>query len=250
VTLKAPDPGLSRAAVEFLTVIREDGPIVKYHGQTILFKDGSLTVEPGIRVKNPAIHLNEPLDIVFATRANDVAVYANGEFFTSFGTDAPTSLIFVRSDWSNTLQGLVTFDRPVSPGQIKRNAAAAADFVHGFASGPPGATVDLQLSDFTPVPDPVRIKPYRNALLAEEYRVVDIVDAGSTSLKVGDTVRVFQYGVLDGKTTAVKDLKTGARVRLKIELMTAAAPGVQHEYQLDNLSATSLDPYYVEVTES
>jgi hypothetical protein len=246
-TLQKPD-STDRAAVEFLITLREDGPIVKYGSRTVIFKDGTLQIDPeGARAPVPTAKIGQPLDLTFVTRFNDVAVYANGIYFTTFGTDAPTKLTYLNKDWQSTLSGLVTFARPLSPGQIERNSKAAMDFVRGFASGPPLATLDLELGVFTPVPEPSRIKPYRNALLAQEYKVLDVVDGGSTSIRTGQTLRVFRFGVWDGKKTTVKDLKTGDHVRLKIEPMKVASAGIQNEYQLDTLD-TSYDPYYVEVT--
>jgi|GEM_PF-4904311 len=250
VNLKKPDTN-ARVAIEFLAVVREDGAVFSYGGQKISFTAGKLELADGPFVPMPGAKLGVPLDVVFVTRFNDVAIYANGEFYTSFAPTTATKISFVAK---TPLQGLVTFDHALSPMQVKRDAVAGHDFVQGFhtetapAEGAPTdgkhTVLELQLKAFTPVPDPSRIKPYRNALLAQEYQVISVVQPGPTSLKAGDLVRVFRYGVWDGKQTKIKDQKSGDRVRLKIEPLSAD-PVLEREYQLDTLD-TSYGPYYVE----
>lgn len=246
-SLKTPEPN-NRAAVEFLTRVRENGPVVKFGAQTISFEDGHLSLTDGPFVPMPAAKPEEPLDLVFVTRYNDVAVYTNGAMFTSFPATAPTRITFLRKDWKTSLVGLVTYANALSPGQIKRNAVAADQFAKGMIAASSFMTLDLQLGAFTPVPDPAKIKPYRNALLAQEYKVVRVVMAGAEPVKPGDTVRVFRYGVLDGQKTAVKDLKAGDHVRIRIDLLSAH-PALEREYQLDSLD-TSYGETYVEIPDS
>jgi len=245
VSIKAPDP-TKRAAVELLARVREDGPVVKFGTQTIGFESGHISLSDGPFVPMPGVKPEEPLDIVFVTRYNDVAIYVNGEMFTSHPAAEPTKITYLRKDWSTSLQGFVTYVNPLSPTQIKRNAVAAAQFAKGEISTSGGSMVlEAELDAFTPVPDPARIKPYRNALLAQEYKVLRVVEPGVGGVKPGDTVRVFRYGVLDGQRTAMKNLKAGDRVRIKIDLLSAY-PALEREYQLDSLD-TTFGATYVEV---
>jgi len=105
--------------------------------------------------------------------------------------------------------------------------------------------LDAKLKTTTPVPDPQRILPYRNALLAQDYTIVAITKGYKKELKVGGNLRVYRYGVLNGEKTSLKDLKPGAVAHMTVQLLELD-PKLKREYQLNDLD-TVFTSDFVEV---
>jgi hypothetical protein len=139
-----------------------------------------------------------------------------------------------------------TYNRALTPAEIAKNATAGIRFIQDQLPDTKTVTLDLKLTALTEVPDPARMKPYRSALVAQEYTVTGIVAGHQKGLKPGAKVRIFRYGVFDGKKTDVQNQKKGDSARITVELLSAD-PVMSREYQLDDLDTDASTTYYVEL---
>lgn len=112
----------------------------------------------------------------------------------------------------------------------------------------PAATVtaDLELLATTPVPAAVKIRPYRSALVAQEYKVKAIVKGQDSDVKVGEKIRVLRWGLIETKPTKIAKAKKGDKVRITFKKL-AGWLQMEREFQVDNLESDLAVTYFVEV---
>ena len=106
-------------------------------------------------------------------------------------------------------------------------------------------TVDLELIAMTKAPVPASIKPYRNALIAQEYKVKTVVKGKDADIKAGEKIRVLRWGILSGKLTSVAKAKKGDKIRLTIKRL-AGWVDMEREYQVDTLESDLAMTYFVD----
>lgn len=107
-------------------------------------------------------------------------------------------------------------------------------------------TADLKLLATSKVPLAARIKPYRNALVAQEYLVLKVIKGKALDFKPNTKIRVFRWGVLDEKPTAVGKAKKGDKLRLTVSPLNGWTQ-MEREFQVDELDGDLSITYYVEV---
>lgn len=108
-------------------------------------------------------------------------------------------------------------------------------------------TVSAVITAVTPVPDPNRVKPYLNVLIAQEWRVKSITGGKVDGVKPGTVIRVLRWGILNGKVVPViKNNKVKDAVKAKLG-MFSDYPKLSREYQVDTLPENYTAPVLLEV---
>lgn len=211
---------------------------------TLRFTKGGLSLDDGRAIPSPTAAPGYPLDLAVTKSNKDVKIYANGQLFTTLKLKSPT-LRFETGELGGQTIAIASYARALTPQEIKKNADAGLKLASMLPDSEQ-ATLDLKLSAFTEVPDPNRIKPYRNALIAQEYTLTGFIDGHIKGLKQGSKVRVFRYGVLDGKKTDVDKQVKGSPAKLTVQLFSKDA-ALSREYQIDDLDTDTSATYYVEI---
>jgi hypothetical protein len=119
---------------------------------------------------------------------------------------------FANNAWRGTFEYVATYNRFIEESEAAKNAAAVAA---ELAQRKPLPQIEVQatLIAKSKIPDPNQIRPYRNALIVNEYSV-DKVLKGTYA---GKTIRVAQWGMLDLKPTPLAAQEPGASVKLVLE---------------------------------
>ncbi|MEK7996315.1 MAG: hypothetical protein AAB403_21155, partial [Planctomycetota bacterium] len=99
------------------------------------------------------------------------------------------------------------------------------------------ALVNARLTELTVPPDPVRIEPYRQALVAHVYEVEEVLQ-GQVS---GTRVLVAMWGIRDGQVLPL-GRKEGDRLELAIEPMSAH-PELRSQRCIESTTDLDLDKY-------
>lgn len=108
-------------------------------------------------------------------------------------------------------------------------------------------SVTATITAVTPVPDPARVKPYLNVLIAQEWKVKTVKGGKIDGVKPGAIIRVLRWGILNGKQVpAIKNSKAKATVAAKLSLFSDY-PNLSREYQVDTLPENYTAPVMLEV---
>ncbi|AIE85136.1 LamG-like jellyroll fold domain-containing protein [Fimbriimonas ginsengisoli] len=108
-------------------------------------------------------------------------------------------------------------------------------------------TVEAELVGVTAVPAPDTIKPYVDALIVDEYKVVSVTSGHIRNADAGKSIRVAHWGIVAGKKTAVADYAKGDKRTLILEKF-ADHPAVEHQYTINDLPDDFAMPYLLDVT--
>lgn len=104
------------------------------------------------------------------------------------------------------------------------------------------ATIQAQLVNFTPVPAPNDVLPYKHALITQEYKVVSVVKGNLEGVTPGAIIRVARWGIIGGKKTEVANQKKGDTVTLTVGMFDKY-PEVATEFTVDKLPENFDAPY-------
>lgn len=120
--------------------------------------------------------------------------------------------------WLGRMRNMGLYARVLPPEEVQANYAAAQVAMKNL----PQITVKAKLVAVTPVPTPESIAPYTEALVANDYQVQEIVKnsadwKGLATIAAGKTIRVYQWGIVQKKKTAIADLKAGEVRELTLE---------------------------------
>ncbi|MHB1463084.1 MAG: hypothetical protein ACYC1M_17470 [Armatimonadota bacterium] len=108
-------------------------------------------------------------------------------------------------------------------------------------------TVTATITAVTPVPDPNRVKPYLNVLVAQEWRVKAVKGGKIDGVKPGAVIRVLRWGILNGKIVpAIKKNKAKDTITAKLAPFSDY-PNLSREYQVDTLPENYTAPVLLEV---
>ena len=114
--------------------------------------------------------------------------------------------------WPGGIEGVALYARYLDAGEVGQNYAAfAAKFQTRKVV--PRVEVQATLLAITETPRPIEIAPYREALVVYEYEVEKVMKG---TLKPGK-IRVAHFGILNGKSVPVAQIKVGASSRLALE---------------------------------
>ncbi len=108
-------------------------------------------------------------------------------------------------------------------------------------------TVTATITAVTPVPDPNRVKPYLNVLVAQEWKIKSVKGGKIDGVKPGAVIRVLRWGILNGKIVpAIKKNKAKAAITAKLAPFSDY-PNLSREYQVDTLPENYTAPVLLEV---
>lgn len=247
-TLAAPKKGTGSSLVMLVKVWPSTNQIVKLGSLAIGVKEGRIVPQPTPPTGwlKLSADPNVPHVVTVVSRDKDYAVYFDGDLFTSLPGGKPLTPSVPADMRQSPLVSIAKYGRRLTLAEIRANAKAAPTYVDSLTPDTPTVTVDATLTTTTEVPDPARIKPYRNALLAQDYKIVSFVSGHAKGLKIGGKLRVFRYGIYDGKKTDIQNEKPGDKVRITVQTLDSN-PTMSREYQLDNLDTDVTATYYVEV---
>jgi hypothetical protein len=230
---------------ELIVSFGHDGTALRFGKRFLSIRNGRLQLSQGKAIGSPLVTFDDVHDVAFVRGAKDTSVYFDGALFTTYQGAGPVGKIGDGPALAG-MHAQAGYTKALGPAQILKNAQAARRYGRAaFLSDTETVTLDAELIAFTPVPDPARIKPYRNALLAHEYRVLSLKEGRTKALKPGAKVRVFRYGVWDGKRTGIESLIPGDKVRMTIKPLSSD-PVLEREYQIDDLNIDVSATYYVE----
>ncbi len=114
--------------------------------------------------------------------------------------------------WYGRLERIAIFARAIERKEAVANDRDYRKFISS-RPGVPRIQMRVKLARKSRIPSEQEIAPYADALVVNEYDVVD-VRAGSYRRK---TVRVAQWGLIDRQATALKEVAPGAVVDLVLE---------------------------------
>lgn len=143
--------------------------------------------------------------------------------------------------WRGALEGVAVYSRALGEPAAQRNAAARRAALAG-RKAIPRVEVEARAVALTPIPDPAKIAPYRNALAVGEFEIMKVLKG-----RLGDKVlRVAQWALEDGKPTDLARLKVGEVRRLALEPMPEH-PEFESEFVQDALDFSDA-ALFVDVT--
>lgn len=123
-----------------------------------------------------------------------------------------------RQRWRGRMRNMGLYARVLPPGEIRANYAAIAKAIQPL----PRVTVRARLLAASATPTPEAIAPYTEALVVNEYQVLEVMRKSSDwqappQVEKGATIRVYQWGLIDKKRTPIADLKPGAEREMALE---------------------------------
>ena len=227
-----------------------DGAIAKFGGIFLYAQSGHLWFIKGGNSIDIAPLVKEDLNDVQILKHNDsLLAYVNGSRAVhSIIPTAPLLPIAIGVDpWKGSIIACTSYARELTIDELFANERAAQSISKALFGDTQKVTVEAELTASTPVPELERIRPYRSALLAEEYKVVRITSGRMSTLKPGMKVRIFRYGIRSGEKTSVKDAKIGDHAEMLIQSYDSD-PKFSREFQVDALDPDITIPLFVDVT--
>jgi len=125
---------------------------------------------------------------------------------------------------------------PVGPPLVR---AAGAGEAPGAAADAGRLLLNVRLARPGPIPDPESILPYRNALVVNEYEVMDVV----SGTYADETIRIAQWAIRDGRTLAGARKLAGTAFTLTVERYDAH-PELEGERLISDSETSGLLLYY------
>ena len=115
-----------------------------------------------------------------------------------------------RYRWRGKMRNMAIYARALSPEEVAANYAA----IKAATKPLPQITLRAKLLATSKVPSAESIAPYTEALVVNEYQVTDVTKRSNDwqdkpKVAPGEVIRVYQWGMLQKKPTAVAELKVG-----------------------------------------
>ncbi len=208
-----------------------------------------LLSKAGTLIRLAQVANGDVCDVQLVRNFGALIAYINGSAVGKSMT-APGVLMPVEvgiDPWKGAVIGIAGYDRELSVDELYANARAARDMAKALFADTLKATVEGEMTAFTPVPDVERIRPYRSALICEEYKVIRLVSGRMSALKPGMKIRVLRYGVRSGEKTALKNAKVGDRAQMLIQSFDSDEK-FGREFRVDDLDPDITIPMFVDVT--
>ncbi len=227
-----------------------DGTLVNCGGINFVVRDGFLWFgAEESAVKLAPILTDDLNDVQIISHLGSLLTFVNGKRTgRSILAKKPLLPVEVGLDkWKGAIVGIAAYTRELSVDELYGNETAAKDMAKALFADTPKVTIEAELTAVTPVPELERIRPYRSALLAEEYKVVRVVSGRMSAIKPGTKIRVFRYGIKAGEKTALKDAKLGDHAEMLIQPYDSD-PKFSREFQVDTLDPDISIPLFVDVS--
>jgi len=236
--------------LQIVFAYKTEGPLATFGGVELAIKNGILFFSRGGNgLKMAQVSSGDLNDLQIVCHNGSLLAYLNGTPATQpVAATKPLLPIEVGIDpFKGSIIGVAAYDRELSVDEIAANTRAAKSMSKMLIADTLKVTVEGVLTGITPVPELERIRPYRSALLAEEYKVVRIVSGRMSAIKPGMKIRIFRYGIKAGEKTALQNAKLGDRAKMTIQAYDSDIK-FSREFQVDNLDPDISIPLYVDVT--
>jgi hypothetical protein len=227
-----------------------DGPLASFGGIDVAIKDGYLWFsKAGNQIKIAPVVPDGLNDVQLLSHFDSLLVQVNGTRSAQsvLPTKALVPIEIGKPPFKGTIIGVVAYTRELSADELFVNGKAAQSMAKALFADTAKATVEAELTAITPVPDLERIRPYRSALLAEEYKVIRVVSGRMSALKPGTKIRVLRYGIKAGEKTALKDAKLGDHATMPLQLYDPDSK-ISREFRVDDLEPDITTPIFVDLT--
>lgn len=207
---------------------------------TLLKKAGSWTAKAGSGVitLGPATGMK----LVLTADGSSLRAYKNGRAagFASYSA-APYAKVALGSPkgtkgpWKGSILEFNVIPRSLMPAaaQTLSQSSEVRDVI---------TTVKAELVQFTVVPEPKDVLPYKHALITQEYKILGVSEGSVEGVTVGATVRIARWGIIGGQKTSLANMKKGDVVNLKVGLFENF-PQVATEFTVDKLPENFDAPY-------
>ncbi|MBM3213403.1 hypothetical protein FJZ36_00580 [Candidatus Poribacteria bacterium] len=207
-------------------------------------KTGTNGVSPEVQLFD--VPASEPTHVVVTYVPGRLIAYRNGETIIDTnvvqgGFDNWSTHRFLfgdewsgERDWSGALEGVAVYDRALSPNEALGSYEAYRNILFSRAHR---SSIDVEavLMARSDVPSVQEIAPYREALVAAEYRVVGAGEA------TPERIRLVEWGILDSSPLR---LPSGGDPRRLVLEPLDANPQLSGVYTSDTLEPDPDVPYY------
>lgn len=227
-----------------------EGPFASFGDvQLTVEKDAVWILKDNVKSKVSSISAVDLIDVQIQNHAGSISVFVNGmEGGKSVSMKGPAYPLEIGVDpFKGNLIGVTAYSRELSADEIQAIDKAVKDKTKALFADTAKITIEGEMTAFTPVPELERIRPYRSALLAEEYKVTRVVTGRMSSVKPGMKIRIFRYGIKAGEKTAVKDAKVGSHATMLIQPFDSD-PKFGREFSVNDLDPDITIPQFVDVT--
>jgi hypothetical protein len=165
---------------------------------------------------------NRPTHLTLSLSPERLQVFVNGQQSVSeplgaaldwagaaflFGGDADGG-----RDWSGTLDHVALYARNLQPAEIRSNVQLARS-VHEARLVPEPVTVRARVTEVSRVPTPEEMAPYRRALVANEYEVLEVMSGELT----GERLLAAHWAILDATLLDTAERPLGSEHVLMLE---------------------------------
>jgi hypothetical protein len=165
---------------------------------------------------------NRPTHLTLSLSPERLQVFVNGQQSVSeplgaaldwagaaflFGGDADGG-----RDWSGTLDHFALYARNLQPAEIRSNVQLARG-VHEARPVPEPVTVRARVTEVSRVPTPEEMAPYRRALVANEYEVLEVMSGALT----GERLLAAHWAILDATLLDTAERPLGSEHVLMLE---------------------------------
>ena len=229
---------------------RGDGTLARFGRIALIIRKNHLFyAKDGKAIKVAPLIEGDLNDVQVIRHFDSIIAFVNGSrVVPSVIPTAPVMPIEIGVDgWKGSIIGTAAYTRELTVDELYANEQAAKAIAKALFADTKQATVEVELLAMTPVPELEKIRPYRSALLAEEYKVVRVVSGRMSSLKPGMKIRIFRYGIRAGDKTELKDTKLGDRSQIPIQSYDSD-PKFSREFQVDALDPDISIPLFVDVS--
>jgi hypothetical protein len=227
-----------------------DDTLVRFGGIDVVVKAGFVWFsKPGSLIKLAPATVGNLNDVQIQSHNDSILAYINGSQAPQsvLSTKALVPIEIGKSSFKGQIIGVAAYTRELSGDEMFANERAAQSMAKALFADTPKVTVEGELTAYTPVPALDRIRPYRSALLAEEYKVVRIVSGRMSAIKPGMKLRIYRYGIKAGEKTALKNAKVGDHAQMLIQPYDSDVK-FSREFRVDDLDPDITIPLYVDVT--
>ena len=242
--------GASWKTLQLAFTYTGDGTLAEFGGISLKIKNSHLWFAKDKTLIDVApLVANDFNDVQIVKHYDSLLAYVNGDRASrSITPTKPFMPVEIGFDsWKGTIIAVAGYGRELSVDEMYANENAARTLAKSLFADTPKVTVEAELDAMTPIPDIDKIRPYRSALLAEEYKVIRITAGRMSALKPGMKIRIYRWGIRAGEKTALKTAKIGDHHEMVIQSY-ASDPKFEREFQVDNLDPDISIPLYVDVT--
>ncbi|MEM8954103.1 MAG: LamG-like jellyroll fold domain-containing protein [Verrucomicrobiota bacterium] len=170
------------------------------------------------------LKIGRPHHLSFSYSNGHIAVFIDGEQVWArpriqgdFSNWVPMELTFGAehkgsSPWHGIIENIAIYDRIIDPPEARQNADALT-LIRGRTPDPETWNVEVELEKTTPLPTLEEIKPYTEALVAHQYKIL----SKPPDSPLAETILITHWAILDSKTMPIADARPGDTLQLQIQ---------------------------------